>query len=94
MADNGIKERVFGKSASFTLIRLVIASVIVGAIFSFIGVGALEFWEGIFDGVKNVISAIGESFGEIAVNLITYFVIGAAIVVPIWLVARLLSSRK
>ncbi len=93
-AHNEVKSRFFGKSATRTVIQLIIASIIVGAIFSFLGLGPQEFWRGIFDGVKDLLSAIGESFGEIALNLATYLVIGAAVVVPIWLVARLLSSRK
>lgn len=94
MAEDDLKTRIAGKSIGRTAIQLVIASIIVGAIFSFLGLGAMEFWRGIFDGLKNLLSAIGESFGEIALNLITWLIIGAAIVVPIWLVARLLSSRK
>jgi len=94
MAQDDLKTRIVGKSARRTIIQLVIASIIVGAIFSVLGLGALEFWRGMFDGIKNLLSAIGDSFGEIALNLATYLVIGAAIVVPIWLAARLLSKRK
>ena len=32
--------------------------------------------------------------GEVIVNLLTYFLIGAAIVIPIWLIARILTSRR
>ncbi len=94
MANDKTNSRFFGKGVARTAVQLIIASIIVGAIFSFLGLGALEFWRGIFETVKNLLSAIGESFGEIALNLITYLIIGAAIVVPIWLIARLLSSRK
>lgn len=89
-----IRRGFFGGSTRRTIIQLVIASIFVGAIFSFLGLGALDFWEGIFDGVRNLVSTIGESFGEIAVNLITYLFIGGAIVVPIWLIARILTSRR
>lgn len=77
-----------------TILQLVIASVIVGAIFSFLGLSPKEFWRGIFDTFRNLVELLGESIGEIAVNLLTYLLIGAAIVVPIWLIVRVISGRK
>ena len=102
MADNNVDDasnnkgamRFLGGGSGRTVIQLVIASIIVGAIFSFLGVGVLDFWRGIFDAVHNLISSIGESLGEIVVNLLTYLVIGAAVVIPIWLISRLISGRK
>ena len=94
MADEQTNNRIAPKGVGRTVLQLVVASIIVGAIFSFIGVGPEEFWRGIFDTVRHLIQALGESVGEIALNLFTYLLIGAAIVVPIWLIARLLSSRK
>ena len=90
----GFTGRFAGGSFIRTLIQLAIASVIVGAIFSFLGLGPKEFWNGIFNGVKNLLSTIGESFGEIVLNLATYLVIGAAVVIPVWLIAKLWSGRK
>ena len=94
MASDDLKTRIVGRSVTRTVIQLIIISIFVGALLSFLGLGPQEFWRGIFDAIKNVVSAIGESFSEIALNLITYLVIGAAVVVPIWLIARLLSGRK
>ncbi len=88
------KKRVLGGSVGRTVLQLVIASIFVGAVFSFLGVGALEFWEGIFNSVRNLVSAISESFGGLVVNLITYLLIGGAIVLPIWLIARILTSAR
>ncbi|MBT8472208.1 MAG: hypothetical protein HKN14_03460 [Marinicaulis sp.] len=86
-------ERVVGSSPRRTVIQLIIASIIVGAIFSVLDLGALEFWRGIFDTLTSLIRSIGDSFGEIAVNLITYLIIGAAIVIPVWLIMRLIRGR-
>ena len=92
---SGLKERLTGgKSTSRTIIKLVIASVIVGAVFSFLGVGVREFWSGIFENARDLIGALGESFGEIALTILTYLLIGAGVVIPIWLISRLLSSKK
>ena len=74
--------------------KLIIASIIVGAVFSFLGIGVREFWSGIFENVRDVIGTLGENLGEVVLTLLTYLVIGAGIVIPIWLIARLLSSRK
>ena len=86
-------ERVVGPSPGRTIIQLAIASIIVGAIFSVLDLGALEFWRGIFDTLTGLIRSIGDSFGEIAVNLITYLIIGGAIVIPVWLIMRLIRGR-
>ena len=94
MPDRDLKNRVLGGSPTRTVIQLVVASIVVGAIFSFLGLGPREFWEGLFDAFQGLIRTLGESFGEIVGNLIAYLLIGAAVVVPIWLVSRLLSKRK
>lgn len=94
MAEDDMKSRLFGRSATRTVIQLVVASIIVGAIFSFIGVGPREFWRGIITAIRDLVRNLGESFGEIALTLGTYLFIGAAIVIPIWLLIRLWSGRK
>lgn len=88
------RQRFFSGSPTRTIIQLVIASIIVGAIFSLLGVSPKEFWRGIFETFRGLVETLGDSIGEIAVNLLTYLLIGAAIVVPIWLVARLIQGRK
>lgn len=94
MSDQDLKTRLTRGNTGRTILQLVIASVIVGAVFSFMGIGPREFWRGIFRNVKNILGSLGENVSEIILTLGTYFLIGAAIVIPIWLVARLLSSRK
>lgn len=86
--------RILGASTGRTILHLAIASIIVGAVFSFFGLGPREFWRGVFSSVRGVISAIGENVGEVIATLGAYLFIGAAIVIPIWLIARLLSGRK
>ena len=94
MSDEDLRSRI-GRSVGIrTLIQLVIASVVVGAIFSFIGVSPREFWSGIYDTFQGIISSLGESFAEVVITIIQYLVIGAAIVIPIWLISRLLGSGK
>jgi len=94
MAENDWKSRFAGKGVSRTIIQLVVASVIVGAIFTFLGLSPAEFWRGIFDAVSGLVRRLGDNISEIILNLGTYLLIGAAIVVPIWLITRLMSGRK
>lgn len=95
MADKeNLKTRILGKSTGRTILHLAVASIIVGAVFSFFGLGPQEFWRGVFSSIRGVIGSIGENVGEVVAALGAYLFIGAAIVVPIWLIARLLSGRK
>lgn len=94
MADEKAGGRFLGRNAGRTLVKLVVASVIVGAALSLLGLSPFAFWRSVIDGVRNLVAAIGDSFGEIVVNLATYLLLGAVVVVPIWLLARLVSSRR
>lgn len=89
-----LAERVTGGQPRRTLIQLTIASVIVGAFLAFWGVSPGEFWSGIFDFVKGVFGWLGDSVGEIVLNLATYLLFGAAIVVPVWLVLRIINGER
>ncbi len=93
MPDHNNAGRMF-RGSWRTVLQLVIASIVVGAIFSFVGISPVEFWHGIFDTFRGLIANLGESFTEITTTLAAYLLIGAAIVIPIWLISRLLSSRK
>ena len=64
MSDEDLRSRIGRSFGIRTLIQLVIASVVVGAIFSFIGVSPREFWSGIYDTFQGIISSLGESFAE------------------------------
>ena len=94
MAEDDLKSRMVGRRPARTVLQLVVASIFVGAALALFDISPIRFWRGLFDGVKSLISAIGESFGEIVVNLATYFLLGAAIVVPVWLILRLLSGAR
>jgi hypothetical protein len=92
MADDRLAKRLAGGSPRRTIIQLVIASVVVGAFLAFWGVSPAEFWRGVFDFIRGIVGWLGDSVGEIVVNLATYLLFGAAIVVPIWLISRVLNG--
>lgn len=94
---HGVRSRLFGSSPGKTMLQLVIACIFVGAILALLDISPFGFWRGIFRGVQDLLSVIGDSFGEIVERLSSYLVLGAAIVLPIWLISRLIaggSSRK
>ncbi len=78
-------QRFFGGPPLAVLIRLVITSVIVGVVLSAIGINP-----------QNLLSSIQRLFWHIynmgydAIEwALTYFILGALIVIPIWFVGRL-----
>lgn len=77
-----------------TAMRLLILSLIVGLFLSFLGLDPVEFWRGAWSMVSGLVSMLGDTAVEIVRNLATYLLFGAAIVVPIWLIMRLLSGRR
>ena len=93
MADD-LKARGAGRNIGKTILQLVVACIFVGAILAVLDISPFGFWRAIFNGARNLVDAIAGSFGEIVSNLLTYFLLGAAIVVPVWLVSRLLSRRR
>jgi uncharacterized membrane protein len=92
MADNDLGKRLIGAQPRRTAIQLVIASVLVGAFLAFWGISPREFWSGAFDFFKGLVGWLGDSVGEIVTNLLTYLLFGAAIVIPVWLVMRVING--
>jgi hypothetical protein len=86
-----LKSRIVGRNWRRTLIQLTIASIVVGAALALFGISPGEFWRSAFNALRGVVGAIGDSVGEVVINLATYLLFGAAIVVPIYLVSRLLA---
>ena len=92
MSEDPSKFRLAGANPRRTVIQLVIASVVVGAFLAFWGVSPADFWRGAFNCFKGIIGWLSDSVSEIVVNLITYLLFGAAIVVPIWLILRVING--
>lgn len=90
MADLTLR-RFFGGSPGWVLVRLIVLSVVIGVIFSVLGIHP---WD-IIDAVRRVIRRIWEMGFDAIREAFSYFLLGAVIVFPVWLVIRLfkLSSR-
>jgi hypothetical protein len=78
----------FGGSPLGVAVRLVLLSVVVGVILSALG---LDPWN-IVRSVEHLIRAIWDMGFDAIAWLWRYFLLGAVLVVPIWLVLRLVKS--
>jgi len=77
-------QRFFGGSPGWVLIRLIFLSVIVGLIFSALGI----HFDNLFEIIRSTIERIWDLGYELIERALTYFLLGAAVVFPIWLVMR------
>lgn len=89
MADEKIQQ-VLGGSASSVLLRLALLSLLVGVVLAAFG---MTPW-GFFHWLRFWIEELLGSGMDAVRNLFGYILSGAIIVVPIWLVMRLLSSGR
>lgn len=89
MSDDGFR-RFAGGSLLGVIIRLVLLSILIGFVLTVIGLdprNILYSIEALIRGIFNL--------GFDAVEWVwRYFLLGAVIVIPIWLIMRLVQSRK
>jgi hypothetical protein len=83
-------KQFFGDSVAGTLIRLVLLSVVVGIVFSALGITPFNLIDRIEQLVRNI-----ANMGFDALNwAFKYFLLGAVIVFPVWFVVRLLGVGR
>jgi Domain of unknown function (DUF6460) len=87
---NGTVNRFFGGPPLSVLVRLILLSILVGVILSAIGLDPFDIWrsiERLFRSIWNM--------GWDAVDWAwRYFLLGAVIVVPIWILTRLAKQGR
>jgi hypothetical protein len=87
---NDTVNRFFGGSPLSVLVRLILLSILVGVILSAIGLDPFDIWRSI----ERLFRSIW-SMGWDAVDWAwRYFLLGAVIVVPIWIVVRLAKRGR
>jgi hypothetical protein len=85
---NGSVSRFLGGSPLAVLGRLILLSILVGVLLSVFG---LDPWNIVYS-VRRLAEAVWE-LGFDAIDWVwRYFLLGAVIVVPIWLIARLIKA--
>lgn len=79
-----------GDSLGRTIIKLLIISFVVGIIMSALNFTPLDVWYGIRDFFISIYNLGFDALGKIG----KYFLLGAGIVVPVFLILRFLNFRK
>ena len=80
-------ERFFGGPVIPVLLRLVVLCVVVGVVLSVLGIHPVDLWDDFLATVERV----WQLGADILDWSLSYFLLGAVIVVPIWLFIRLWS---
>jgi hypothetical protein len=81
--------RFLGGSPGGVFLRLFFVSLIVGALFMWLDIRPIDIWRGLTDLIDRI-SRLG--FDAVR-EVFNYVLVGAAIVVPVWLVLRLMNMR-
>lgn len=82
--------RLFGDSPARLLLRLVILSLVVGVVLAALGIEPYDIVTSAFRFVDRI-----WSMGFDAVDRVwRYFLLGAVVVIPVWLVLRLLNIGR
>ena len=87
---NDVVNRFFGGSPLSVVVRLILLSILVGVILSAIGLDPFDIWRSIERLIRSVWNMGWDAFDWAW----RYFLLGAVIVVPIWLVARLARGGR
>jgi hypothetical protein len=87
MASNSF-HRFFGGPPLSVIFRLVLLSILIGVILKVLGLDPFN----ILRSIEDLIRAVWEMGFDAILWLWRYFLLGAVIVVPIWLILRLLRA--
>ncbi|WAC27656.1 DUF6460 domain-containing protein [Ancylobacter sp. SL191] len=89
MADNQLA-RWMGGSPLWVLIRLLLLSLVVGVILSALGLDPMN----IFASLESLVRHLFNFSFEAVERLWRYFVLGAVIVIPLWIIMRLANRGR
>ncbi|HZP70010.1 MAG TPA: DUF6460 domain-containing protein [Pseudolabrys sp.] len=87
---NGTMTKVFGGSPLGVLARLVLVSILVGVVLSAFGLDPFD----IVRSVQKMIRTLWDMGFDAIRWLWRYFLLGAVIVIPIWIVMRLINAPR
>ncbi|MGI6245505.1 MAG: DUF6460 domain-containing protein [Pseudochelatococcus sp.] len=85
---NGSLNRFLGGSPGGVLIRLLFLSLVVGAVMSWLGLTPIDLYEGTVALVRDLVD---DGFAGLR-HVGTWLMYGAMVVVPVWLLLRLLRG--
>jgi Family of unknown function (DUF6460) len=82
--------RFLGGEPIIVILKLVLISIGIGVLLSFLGLNPYR----LLYSIENLITFIWESGFEIVERVWRYFLLGAVLVVPIWLIMRFFSAKS
>ena len=85
---NSVMDRFFGGSPFWVVIRLILLSIVIGVLLSALG---FDPWN-IIQSIERLIRRIYNLGFEAVEWLWRYFLLGAVLVIPIWLIVRLVRT--
>jgi hypothetical protein len=83
-------ERLFGGNPLGVVIRLAILSIVVGIVLSALGLSPVE----LIERLQMIVRRLFDLSFDTVKKLFEYLLIGAVIVVPVWLISRMVSSSR
>jgi len=83
-------EKIFGGSPLGVIVRLALISIAVGIVMKALGIDLSNFFYRINDLLRNIYDLGLNAFDW----LLQYLLLGALVVVPIWIIARLVGSAR
>ena len=89
MSDGGMT-RILGGSPLAVAGRLVLVSILVGVILSVLGLDPFD----IVDSIERLARTLWNMGFDVVRYLWRYFLLGAVIVIPIWIIVRLVNAPR
>lgn len=87
---NDIVHRFFGGPPLSVAMRIILLSILVGVILSALGLDPRDIWRSL----ERLVRSIWDMGWDAVVWVWRYFLLGAVIVIPIWLVVRLAKGGR
>ena len=87
---NDTVTRIFGGSPLGVLVRLILVSVLVGVVLSALGLNPFDIWNSVERLFRSIWNMGFDAFRWVW----GYFLLGAVIVIPIWLIIRLVNAPR
>jgi Family of unknown function (DUF6460) len=87
---NDVVHRFFGGPPLSVAVRIILLSVLVGVILSALGLDPRDIWRSL----ERIVRSVWDMGWDAVVWLWRYFLLGAVIVIPIWLVVRLAKGGR
>ena len=88
--NNNIVTKIFGGSPLAVLVRLILVSILVGVILSALGLDPFD----ILHSIERLFRTIWNMGFDAFRWLWRYFLLGAVIVIPIWLIMRMVNAPR